>query len=135
MVAASEEVVRIGELAARTGASVRSLRYYEQQGLLSAERTTSGQRVYPTAAADRVQYIQRLIGAGLGTRTIREIIPCFDTGIADAAMFTRLVEERDRIAAQLEELAETQQRLDQVIAITGHYVQDPSMIVECATAE
>ena len=33
--------VRIGELAAQTGASVRALRYYEEQGLLSAERSAS----------------------------------------------------------------------------------------------
>ncbi|MGH3121741.1 MAG: MerR family DNA-binding transcriptional regulator, partial [Streptosporangiaceae bacterium] len=34
--------MRIGELASKTGASVRSLRYYEQQGLLAAERSPSG---------------------------------------------------------------------------------------------
>ncbi|NED82406.1 MerR family DNA-binding transcriptional regulator, partial [Streptomyces sp. SID11233] len=34
--------MKIGELARRTGASVRSLRYYEQQGLLDSTRTPGG---------------------------------------------------------------------------------------------
>jgi DNA-binding transcriptional MerR regulator len=52
--------MRIGELAARTGVSERSLRYYEEQGLLVANRTSGGQRRYPDAAVDRVIRIQEL---------------------------------------------------------------------------
>ncbi|WP_374225966.1 MerR family DNA-binding transcriptional regulator [Micromonospora sp. C41] len=42
--------MRIGELSARTGVSARSIRYYEQQGLLAALRTPSGQRVFAESA-------------------------------------------------------------------------------------
>ena len=38
--------MRIGDLSAATGASARSLRYYEEQGLLSSERGAGGQRHY-----------------------------------------------------------------------------------------
>ena len=38
--------MKIGELAQQAGVSVRALRYYEEQGLLSPERTPSGQRRY-----------------------------------------------------------------------------------------
>lgn len=38
--------MRVGELSRRTGASVRSLRYYEECGLLASERAASGQRHY-----------------------------------------------------------------------------------------
>ena len=112
-----------------TDASVRSLRYYEQQGLLAAHRTASGQRVYPRAAADRVRYIQRLIAAGLGTRTIREIIPCFDTGHADDGMLDRLVEEREKIAERIAELSEMHGALDRIIRITGEYLPVESTAV------
>ncbi|WP_344013572.1 MerR family DNA-binding transcriptional regulator [Nocardiopsis exhalans] len=36
--------MRIGELSRRTGASVRLLRYYEEQGLIGSTRSASGQR-------------------------------------------------------------------------------------------
>ena len=39
--------MRIGELAARSGVSVRALRYYEEQDLLISTRSASGQRHYP----------------------------------------------------------------------------------------
>src|SRR5688572_2880014 len=52
--------MRIGELAKRTGVSERSLRYYEKQGLLTAERTLGGHRDYPDGAVDRVIRIQEL---------------------------------------------------------------------------
>ncbi|WP_319949524.1 MerR family transcriptional regulator [Streptomyces halobius] len=45
--------MRIGELAERTGASRRSIRYYEQQGLLESERTGKGRRVYGENAVNR----------------------------------------------------------------------------------
>ncbi len=50
--------MRIGELAAKAGVSVRALRYYEEQGLLAATRTSSGQRTYPDTAVDRVLLVQ-----------------------------------------------------------------------------
>jgi DNA-binding transcriptional MerR regulator len=118
--------MRIGELSASTGASLRSLRYYEQQGLLTASRTSSGQRVYPAETADRVRYIQKLIAAGLGTRTIRDIIPCYDSGHADAGMIERMLEERDRIEERLVELAQTKAALDRVILVAHEYVAGES---------
>lgn len=59
--------MRIGELSARTGVSIRSLRYYDDQGLLPAERTSGGHRAYPEAAIDRVIRIQELFAAGLNS--------------------------------------------------------------------
>ncbi|MBI0380775.1 MerR family DNA-binding transcriptional regulator, partial [Streptomyces albiflaviniger] len=62
--------MRIGELARRTGVSERSLRYYEQQGLMTAERTPGGHREYGEGAVDRVIRIQELYAAGLCSEKI-----------------------------------------------------------------
>jgi len=70
--------VRIGELAARTGASVRSLRYYEERGLLVAERSRSLQRTYHDDAVDRVHLLRQLYSAGLSSTTIAALLPCVD---------------------------------------------------------
>ena len=112
--------MRIGDLAAGTGASVRSLRYYEEQGLLVADRTPSGQRVYGPAAVERVQLVQQLFAAGLPSRTIVQLLPCVDSGRATPESFALLVAERDRITAQLAELAAARDRLDEVIHISEH---------------
>lgn len=72
--------MRIGELSERTGASVRSLRYYEAQGLLHSERTPSGQRVYREDAIDYVQLIRVFLAAGLPSRRILEMMPCMRSG-------------------------------------------------------
>jgi DNA-binding transcriptional MerR regulator len=77
--------MRIGELAARTGASVRSLRYYEQQGLLAPDRSLSGQRHFPESAVDRVQLIQQLYAAGLSSKSILDLLPCVVNGRARTA--------------------------------------------------
>ena len=68
--------MRIGELAARSGVSPRSLRYYEEQGLLVPTRTPGGHREYPEAASDRVIRIQELYAAGLSSRKIAGLLPC-----------------------------------------------------------
>jgi DNA-binding transcriptional MerR regulator len=112
--------MRIGDLAAETGVSVRSLRYYEEQGMLTATRTASGQRTYGSDAVDRVRLVQQLFAAGLPSRTIVQLLPCVDAGQATPESFALLVQERDRITAQLAELTAARDRLDEVIDISEH---------------
>lgn len=57
--------MQIGELSTRTGATVRMLRYYEEQGLLKPRRTESGYRVYAEADVDRVARIRCMLSAAL----------------------------------------------------------------------
>ncbi|GAB3568091.1 MerR family transcriptional regulator [Amycolatopsis endophytica] len=113
--------MRIGELARRTGVSERSLRYYEKQGLLSADRTGGGQREYPEAAVDRVIRIQELFAAGLHSRKIAQLLPCMrdaDGGpseIADAKLVGDLRGERERIDRMITDLIRSREVLDDVI--------------------
>ena len=109
-------MVRIGEVAAAAGVSPRALRYYEEQQLLSSVRSASGQRHYPDGAVERVRWIQALYAAGLPSRAIVELLPCIHTGIATPAMVERLVTERARVDAQVNDLTATRDRLDDVIA-------------------
>ncbi|WP_433428079.1 MerR family transcriptional regulator [Nonomuraea sp. CA-141351] len=111
--------MRIGELAVQSGVSVRALRYYEEQGLLEAARSGSGQRHYPESAADRVQLIQMLYAAGLSSRTIAELLPCVEAKVSTPESRARLAAERDRIDAQIAALTRTRERLDAVILSSG----------------
>jgi DNA-binding transcriptional MerR regulator len=107
--------VRIGELAAATGASVRSLRYYEEHELLASERTSGGQRRYAAEAVDRVRLVQLLIAAGVPSKHIVEILPCAYSDTTTPAMVEVLLAERARIDASVRELTATRERLDDII--------------------
>jgi DNA-binding transcriptional MerR regulator len=70
--------MRIGELARRTGATTRALRYYEERGLLGSGRGANGYRDYGPEAVVRVHNIRRLLEAGLTSDDIRELGGCLD---------------------------------------------------------
>lgn len=68
--------MRIGELSARTGVSIRSLRYYDNMGLLGAERLENGYREFDESAVRRVQEICSLLESGFTVKEIRQIAHC-----------------------------------------------------------
>jgi DNA-binding transcriptional MerR regulator len=113
--------MRIGELARRSGVSERSLRYYEQQGLLRSERTPGGHRTYGDWAVDRVIRIQALYAAGLCSRKIAQLLPCMrdsDGGpneFATPRLVGELAAERDRINRMIADLTLSRDILDEVI--------------------
>ena len=109
--------MRIGELAARADVSVRSLRYYEEQGLLTSSRSASGQRHYTEEDVERVHFLQRMYAAGLSSRAIAEVLPCMETPTTQTAAtaFERLVAERDRIDGHIAELVATRDALERLI--------------------
>ncbi|MGW6791612.1 MerR family transcriptional regulator [Streptomyces chartreusis] len=110
--------MRIGELASRAGVSVRSLRYYEQQGLLTSTRSSSGQRHYTDEQVTRVELIQRLYAAGLSSRAIAEMLPCIEIPSpgTSAAALMRLAQERNRLTDDIAGLVHTRENLDELIA-------------------
>jgi len=68
--------MKIGELAARTGVSIRSLRYYEQQGLLAPARHGNGYREYSPLAEEQVSTIKFYLALGLTTEQIAGFLQC-----------------------------------------------------------
>ncbi|MFJ5137895.1 MerR family transcriptional regulator [Streptomyces sp. NPDC088707] len=99
--------MRIGELSERTGTPRRLLRYYEEQGLIVADRLPNGYRVYDESNLDRVLQIRGLLDAGLPTRIIKQILPCLNKPriihFPDATpeMLATLEEERDRMTERI----------------------------------
>ncbi|NGY62533.1 MerR family transcriptional regulator [Lentzea sp. NEAU-D13] len=115
--------MKIGELARLTGVSARSLRYYEQQGLLHSTRSIGGQRHYTAAEVARVEMIRRLFDAGLSSKVIARLLPCVDTDDSEVVedAFTTMVGERDRLTADIDRLVEARSALDELIEINTRY--------------
>ncbi|MDR5820214.1 MULTISPECIES: MerR family transcriptional regulator [unclassified Caballeronia] len=61
----------VRELARATGASVRSIRHYDEHGLVASVRASNGYRAFPYAAIAQVTPIQRLIATGFSLADIR----------------------------------------------------------------
>lgn len=108
--------MRIGELSQRTGASVRSLRYYEERGLIAPDRSPSGQRHYADSDVSRVAVIRQLLGAGLSTETVNDVLPCMaDPGSQTSLLTRRLIVERERIDDEIAQRVATRQALTTII--------------------
>ena len=63
--------VTIGELARRAGVATSALRYYEQLGLISSQRTAGGQRRYARAMLRRVAFVRAAQTVGLSLDEVR----------------------------------------------------------------
>lgn len=110
--------MRIGEAARAGGVSARSLRYYEDEGLITPGRCGNGYRDYCRSTVDRVRVVRSLLESGLPVRLIREVLPHLAAGPeggtdAVCAEFLREVQRyRDRLAARIAGLSEQQAALD-----------------------
>ena len=103
------KTLRVGELAKRTGKTVRALHLYEELGLLQpVHRSKGGFRLYAPSAIDRVTWISKLQDAGFSLHQLQELRGVVeDAGVASLGM-TRL---REVFAARLEETREQLHRL------------------------
>ena len=134
-------IVLIGELAAASGVSTRALRHYEDRGLLVPGRSTNGYRRYGRQDITRVLQIQLMIGAGLGTSTIRRYLDCARTDERGTHlhMCPDLRAALDEVAGRLDErqarLAETRSRLRMLAAGERASDQEPAIDVQVDTGD
>lgn len=95
--------MKIGELARRTGVAPRLLRYYEQQGLITARRADNGYREYSEDDVAQVERVVGLVRAGMPTRLVRVVLDIDGIASAElAATCTRNLAEQ--LAAELAEI-------------------------------
>ena len=114
--------MRVGELARRTGTTVRALRYYEAAGLVVPRRQSNGYREYPPIAVDLVRQIRELTALGLSVEETRPFVESLADGreadVCAAAVATYrsaingLQERIGRLTAQRDNLHE---RLDAAV--------------------
>ncbi|MGC8511282.1 MAG: heavy metal-responsive transcriptional regulator [Acidimicrobiales bacterium] len=99
--------MKIGELASRTGVPVKTLRYYEQIGVIDhPARTSSGYREYDDEVIDRLAFIRASQSVGFTLGEIREVLAFRDRGDVPCGHVLELLrqhrEESERRIAALE---------------------------------
>ena len=122
---AGERPLKIGELASRSGLPVKTLRYYEDQGLLPAiGRSEGGYRLFGPISLERIAFIRRLKTLGLSLEEIRACLAVHDGGqLPCEAIERQLHAQIERIDQQLAEL--TRLRHD-LTALLGNWQPAPS---------
>ena len=103
--------MRIGELARRTGATARALRYYEERGLLGPGRGSNGYREYGPEAVMRVRNIRRLLEAGLTSDDVRELDGCLGRDLDQEPTC------QNAVALYAERLAAVERRIDALVDV------------------
>jgi DNA-binding transcriptional MerR regulator len=106
--------MRIGELARRTGATPKALRYYEQVGLLGAERLPNGYRDYDERDVRLVKEVRALSSLGIRAEQARPFVECLVSGheqgddcAAPLAVYRAAIGELDDRIAELERRRES----------------------------
>ncbi len=113
------ETYTVGELAAELGVTTRTLRFYEEAGIVTPARTGSGSaRAYD--ARDRARLVLALRGKrfGMSLAEIREIVDMYDAEPGEAGQIRRLLESLESVRADLlarrSELTRTLREVDDV---------------------
>lgn len=121
----SEKTMRIGEVTERTSLSFRTLRHYDEVGLVApSARTEGGFRLYTEKDVQRLLIIRRMKPLGYTLDEMRELLDVVDALTAcpsDVALRARLDDIRDsadlrrkKLAEQLDMADEFMQQLSRV---------------------
>jgi MerR family copper efflux transcriptional regulator len=111
--------ITIGQIAKKTGMAAKTIRYYEQIGVLPVPgRTASGYRLYDELGVERLRFIRRARALGLPLHQLKALTTtlCSRPGTGFRPQLLALV--REQLAAVKERVAELelhQQQLEEVV--------------------
>lgn len=109
--------LKIGEVAARAGVRVDTVRFYERQGLVHAAlRTRSGYRQFSGDTVERIHFIKQAKSLGFSLIEIAEILTAVDSGeVSYARGHARLLSVAARVDAKLAELRAVRRKLSAML--------------------
>jgi DNA-binding transcriptional MerR regulator len=109
--------MRIGELAESAGLSAKTIRYYEDAGILAEpDRTSSGYRDYDDVALERLRFIKSAQAVGFSLGEIKEVLAFGDRGEAPCVHVTQLMEERIRsLSEHIRGLQQMRRELERLV--------------------
>jgi len=127
------ETLTTGELAKRGQTTLRTIRYYESEGLLLSERTEGGHRVFSAEALSRLQLIRDLRSLDFSIEQIRVLLSNWERARTPGTV--GLDDRKDvlvGIAKDLEQkLTETEERLRVLERVRGEFVAALTVLQGC----
>jgi DNA-binding transcriptional MerR regulator len=115
--------MQIGEVAARTELSLRSLRHWDEVGLLRPSgRSEGGFRLYTEVDVEKILVIRRMKPLGFSLDEMSAAMRDIET-LRDPAAVKRHPEARGRLAELLAEAAERRERLERQLAMADEFIE------------
>ena len=110
--------MKIGQLAKKAGVSTKTIRYYEDIGVLpEPDRSANGYRDYDAKSIDRLSFIKDAQASGLSLVEIETILELRDEGQSSCHHTIAILETHlSEVDSQLIELGRTRSRLSEMIA-------------------
>ena len=129
--------MNIGEIAAQTGLPAKTIRYYEDIGLIRPKRTTNGYRVFAQTDAHKLTFLGRARALGFSIEECRKLLALYEdqdraSGDVKALALEHLQEIEDKIR-QLEDMRSTLS--DLVTACAGDDRPDCPILTDLAKGE
>ncbi|MCY7324819.1 MAG: MerR family transcriptional regulator [Microbacteriaceae bacterium] len=119
---ARRETMRIGELADKTGLSLRTIRHYDDVGLLKASgRTEGGFRLYSHDDLARLMLIRRMKPLGFSLEEMTDLLGVIDTLQASAPRSDTL-EVRSRLDRFIDQAVERRQTLERQLEMADEFL-------------
>jgi DNA-binding transcriptional MerR regulator len=122
MESTKKEIMQIGEVANLTNTTIRTVRYYLQEGLIRAtDRSQGGFYLFDKRTVETVRYICHLRDLGLSLSKIKELIDIRreskNGGKASRILQDRLEEQLEFIEKKLKEYSELKREISKTIQI------------------
>ncbi|MBW4440185.1 MAG: heavy metal-responsive transcriptional regulator [Plectolyngbya sp. WJT66-NPBG17] len=111
--------LKIGEAAAKSGLPVKTIRYYDDIGLLTptVERSQSGYRLFMPEVVDRLAFIKRAQSLGLSLVEVKEILAVHDRGLLPCEKVKEQIQDKvAQISEQIEQLNTLRTELQTVLS-------------------
>ena len=102
----SQKTFTISQLAAQLEVSPHTIRFYEEKGLLSPERTSGNQRIYTGKERARLKLIKRGKRFGFSLNEIAEMIGMADTNVNERKQIQKSLDYGRRKLAEIEQRRE-----------------------------
>ncbi|HUP88979.1 MAG TPA: heavy metal-responsive transcriptional regulator [Longimicrobiales bacterium] len=128
----------IGKLAASSGMTVQTVRFYEREGLLEVPaRNSSGYRNYEESAAERLHFIKRAQELGFTLKEIRDLIELQVGGTADCGQVRDAAEAKlAMVEAKLADLNSMKCELERLIgSCSGNGPVQTCKIISCLSKD
>ncbi|TDL78092.1 Cu(I)-responsive transcriptional regulator [Palleronia sediminis] len=129
--------MNIGDVAERSGLPAKTIRYYEEIGLIAPRRAANGYRSFAEADVHKLAFLGRARALGFGIDDCRSLLQLYGDDGRTSAEVKHIAEDHlERIDAKIAELTEMRATLARLVhACAGDHRPDCPILADLARAE